>query len=247
MLSCDKYREVAEHMIFRYQQLWPDHPFKFRIPYQHLAGTDDERHEFVRTPVAIKTTVLTLLQDLNDEEWIYWALDDKYPDAMKLDEVKEVAELVARGATENASAILFCRCREVARKEFMTGENFHDARGRVYLRRRDYNQIWIHQFLKVKVIRYMFQNFPDQIPFATMMDAMKAELQLPADHALYVTEKSYATFGESTVKGKLTRNCYKSIVGNGMSLPAHIPVDMSLNVMMSDTLVNRIRRAFRGW
>ena len=40
------------------------------------------------------------------------------------------------------------------------------------------------------------------------MDPLKDSLKKPADHRLYVSENSYAVFGESTVGGKLTKNCY---------------------------------------
>jgi len=36
---------------------------------------------------------------------------------------------------------------------------------------------------------------------------------------LFVTEKNYAVFGESTRRGMITQNCYESIVDSGIELP----------------------------
>jgi hypothetical protein len=53
------------------------------------------------------------------------------------------------------------------------GVEIFDVFGNVYLRRRNYEQIWLHQFLRVKVIRNLFQNFPDGITSAKLMDSLK--------------------------------------------------------------------------
>ena len=91
VLSCDKYRAVAEHMVFQYRRLWPDHPFKFRIPYQETPGKKAVDLEYVRTGKPIKATVLKLIEDMADDDWIYWCLDDKYPIALDLPKVKAIA------------------------------------------------------------------------------------------------------------------------------------------------------------
>jgi len=36
VLTCDKYRVLTEHMILKYDKLWSNHPFCFRIAYQDL-------------------------------------------------------------------------------------------------------------------------------------------------------------------------------------------------------------------
>jgi len=79
VLTCDRYRAVTEHMIFQYDRLWPDHPFVFHVPYQELGGVDTEQVKYFPTPSDIKGTVLRLLTQIDEEEWIYWCVDDKYP------------------------------------------------------------------------------------------------------------------------------------------------------------------------
>src|ERR1043166_9179142 len=78
VLTCDRFRPMTEHMILQYTRLWPTHPFVFRVPYQLVRGSDTDRVEFRQTSENIRATVLELLSDLGDEEWIYWCIDDKY-------------------------------------------------------------------------------------------------------------------------------------------------------------------------
>src|SRR5437667_5709302 len=92
VLTCDRYRAITEHMILQYERLWPDHPFVFHIPYQNIAGVETERAKYFRTPEALKATVLQLLAGLDDEEWIYWCVDDKYPIAF---DTKKITQLIA--------------------------------------------------------------------------------------------------------------------------------------------------------
>jgi hypothetical protein len=72
ILTFDRYRAITEHMMLKYRELWPDHPFTFRIPYQRLDGSATKDREYVRTPDPIRETALTLLADLEDEECIHW-------------------------------------------------------------------------------------------------------------------------------------------------------------------------------
>ena len=87
VLTCDRYRAITEHMIFQYDRLWPDHPFVFHVPYQELGGVDTERVKYLTAPSDIKGTVLHLLTEIDDEEWIYWCVDDKYPIQLITDKI----------------------------------------------------------------------------------------------------------------------------------------------------------------
>jgi len=91
--------------------------------------------------------------------------------------------------------------------------------GDILLERRAWYQIWIHQFLKAKVLRYFFSSMPDSVPSAKAMDTLKNDIIKLADHRLFVTKENFAVFGESTQNGRMTRNCYDSIRNAGIELP----------------------------
>ncbi len=93
VLTCDKYRSLTEHMIFQYGRLWPDHPFRFRIPCQTLIEPKSANREYRRCNPAFKSTILSLLEDLDDEQLIYWCIDDKYPIKLHLNRIRALLPL----------------------------------------------------------------------------------------------------------------------------------------------------------
>lgn len=219
VLTCDRYRTLTEHMIRKYEELWPDHPFVFRIPYQELAGSASNRREYAKTPSEIRATTLQLISDLDDDEWIYWCVDDKYPVELLLPKIRTFVNDVHN--LPEASGLLFCRCKALLRRadETLYPDERLSLSGDIYLERRGWNQIWIHQMLRVKVLRYLFSQMPQEIASAKLMDHLKDEIPKPPELRLYVTKDNFAIFGESTHKGTINQNCYDSIVKMDIELP----------------------------
>ncbi len=218
VLSCDRYHPLAAHTILQYQRLWPSHPFTFHVPYQArpLEGQDIVPR---RTAEPIRATVLELLAPFGDEDWIYWCVDDKYPIHLSPEPAMAVAAALLAGECAQADGLLLCRCRRLLRPERLFGGGLDGPGGIHLLRRRDYSQIWIHQFLRAKVLRRLFEGFPESIHRARDLDALKDQASLPADHRLYVAEVNLAVFGESTTGGRLTRNCAESFRALGLPPP----------------------------
>lgn len=220
VMTCDRFRTLTDHMIFKYQQLWPDHPFRFRVPYQELGPTiETENVEYKKAPTDIKATVLTLLNDLDDEELVYWCIDDKYPIRIDVPRIDGIFRWLIQENSSMISGILFCRCRRMWDDRFLTGQAIVDDMKNVYLEKRGYAQIWIHQFLRVKVLRHLFESFPDIIPVPRSMDEFKKRCKKPPSHRMFVSRENCAVFGESTSHGILTRNCHQSISENSLALP----------------------------
>jgi hypothetical protein len=219
VLTCDRYRTITEHMIFQYDRLWPDHPFVFHVPYQDLAGIDTERVRYLTSPSDIKGTVLHLLADIDDEEWIYWCVDDKYP--IQLITTK-IASLISHAMrSPEVDGLLFCRCRATLNNPKVTlyPRKVKNPFGDVYLERKAWFQIWIHQILRAKVLRYLFTHLPDHIPSAKAMDELKNDVPKLLEHRLFVTRENFAIFGESTRAGAITQNCYESMIAAEIELP----------------------------
>ena len=219
VLTFDRYRAITEHLILQYQRIWPDHPFRFRIPYQKLRGAGSERVEYVESPPEIAATILRLLEDIEEEEWVYWCSDDKYPIHFIVEKVKALRHYAL--ASPEISGLLFCRARATLDQpelSLLPGRLVTPA-GDILLERKGWYQIWIHQFLKAKVLRSLFSRFPLQIPSAKALDALKDQIPKPDEYRLFVTEQNFAVFGESTKRGVITRNCLESMQQTKIELP----------------------------
>jgi hypothetical protein len=219
VLTCDRYRAITEHMIFQYDRLWPGHLFVFHVPYQQLGGVDTERVKYLTAPSDIKGTVLHLLTEIDDEEWIYWCVDDKYPIQLIADKITSLISHAIR--SPEVDGLLFCRCRATLNSPKLTlyPGKVKNPFGDVYLERKAWFQIWIHQILRAKVLRYLFTHLPDHIPSAKAMDDLKNDVPKLPEHRLFVTKENFAVFGESTRRGMITQNCYESMVAAGIELP----------------------------
>ena len=93
VLTYDKYHFIANHMLLCYEKLWPDNPFVFIIPFQKLKtafSIDKSKYKLIQTPPDIKSTVLELLSEINDEEIIYWCMDDRYPITLDINVVSVI-------------------------------------------------------------------------------------------------------------------------------------------------------------
>jgi hypothetical protein len=242
VLTYDKYHRFTEHMIFCYERLWPDHPFIFQIPYQKIQPSiQTKRAQYHRCPSDIKGTVLTLLESLDDEEMIYWCIDDKYPIWLDLGRIRKIHQWVTENDQEDVAGILFCRCRGMRSVKNLTGKELLDRYGNIYLERKNYKQIWIHQYLKVNVIQHLFESFPDHIPNPKMMDYLKNEMEKPNSHRIYTTENNLAIFGESTSQGLITKNCFNSMNANEIPIPSWVSETTSHEIIMGKRLQRKLR------
>src|SRR5207237_8230889 len=109
VLTFDRHRAITQHLMLQSQRLWPDHPFRFRIPYQQLRGADSERAEYIESPPEIPATVLRLIEAIEAEEWVYWCSDDKYLSRWIVVQVKEVMNYVV--SKSERSGLLNCWSR----------------------------------------------------------------------------------------------------------------------------------------
>ena len=217
-------------MIARYEAVWPSHPFAFHVPYQRQA-LEGPRIVPRRTASDIRPTVLGLLEGLDDETWVYWRIDDKYPVELVQPSVSHLADTIRRERLPGVDGLLFCRCRRLLLPWNLHGDKLQAPGGIALLRRRDYSQIWIHQFLRVKALRQLFLRLPATVPTATALDAMKDRLTLPMDHRLYVVETNLSVFGESTLGGRVTGNCATSLRALGLGVPGGF-AELDLQLLM---------------
>jgi hypothetical protein len=162
---------------------------------------------------------LHLLSEIDEEEWIYWCVDDKYPIQLVTDKISTLISHAMH--SPEVDGLLFCRCRATLNNPKLTlfPHKVKNPFGDIYLERKAWFQIWIHQILRAKVLRHLFTHLPDVIPNAKAMDELKNDVPKLAEHRLFVTKENFAVFGESTRRGVVTQNCYDSMVAAGIEIP----------------------------
>lgn len=221
VLSCDRYHAFAQHMMARYQALWRDHPFTFRVPWQERRPTCAScRIEPVRTDAGIRQTVLTLLEDIDDETFIYWCIDDKFPIHLDTDVLSRVVTAIQQQRVGPVDGLLLQRGGNHRKPVHLQSRQTTAIAGIASLERSNYKHIWIHQFVRAKVIRHLFTCFPEHIPSAKAMDPLKNRLPKPLGHRLFVSAHSHCRFQESTSRGRITGDCLRSFQAMQLDVPA---------------------------
>ena len=225
MLSYDRYRAVQLNLLAAYQQVWPQAPFVFRIPFQASDPAEEARRysfpvDGVRTPAPIQETMDVLLRGFGDEDWVYWCMDDRYPLELDVAAMQEIAHWIL-GENPPVDGLL---CTRSPRDWRISGAYLWRHRligpgGRVFLRKKHYGSIWSHQFLRVKVLHSLFSEFPKEIKQAKEMDHYLFQAKLPPAFRLYVVQRSLGLYAESASRGALTANCVESMQANRIPVP----------------------------
>jgi hypothetical protein len=220
VLTCHRYAPLADHMINCYKNVWPNNPLRFYLPNglsmqkvasQHPGkvvlmdtGEGDERGRF-------KAAVLDLLKGIEDDEWIYWCPDDKYP--IWLDQ--RIAWQVFKSLDEleiNIAGLCIANRKTHEESQAAAKESKILSIDRCFFtERQDYKRIWLHQFLRAGIIRHLFESFPEVIWPAKNMDALHKQVELPTSRKRYMINHNAMVLGESTHRGLITANCAKSL------------------------------------
>lgn len=232
VLTCDEWRTFTIHTILSYEQNWPNHPFEFVVPYNEEPL--DGLKEMVESPIIgrktskpFRATVLTLLEDIDDGEWIYWLTDDQYLLGLDFSFGNYIYSILEEISTDGIS---FFRTRKLANGDALSDKKI--VFKKLCLSERiDYSQIWLHQFLRGKVLRHLFKNMPEEVDNPKVMDKLKYEIGLPDDFELYVTQGNHGHLAESTRRGKITLNCLRSLQQYGLEVPSDFPViERAINI-----------------
>jgi len=227
VLTYDKYMVLADHMITQYQNLWPENPFIYKIPYQSdfVKNYFEEKYgnkvEMLKSPSGIVETMEHLLEGFHDDDWVYWCMDDRYPISLNTQAITNLYQTTKQNIGKEISGLMFINSEWGHLPENLYYRKFkkvNEAK-QVLLRRKGYRMIWLHQFVRVKVLKTMFDNFRVKMAQAKDMDFILYTLKLPDSQRLYTLNRNVAIFGESTSRGKLTINCEASLKKNGFEIP----------------------------
>lgn len=224
VLSCDKRLPIVHHMLCTYEACWPSNQFVFRIPYNReyprsIAETWGKKICPCETEPAIRATALGLLSNIEDDEWVYWCIDDKYLIALDADKARRTYKWVSSVQDPEVAGVTFAFVRKVPRVIKPDSRIYHD--GLPFYELREPRNVWIHQFFRAGIIRKFFEDMPE-VSRAKQMDRFAVDImkRITRDKRVYALGEKIVQFGESTTRGLLTENCVGSFESYDLPIPA---------------------------
>lgn len=225
--SCDTYHCMAEHMVLKYESLWPNNPFVFRVPWNnqypnHLESRFGKKVELIQTGSAFKQTFHKLTQDLDDHEWVYWCIDDKYLIDINTEKANRTLEFVHSIQDPNIINVCFHFVRGI--KATATQMEKSEAGLRLsfqnltFIQHNCFRNNWLHQFFRVGALREFWSHFPEPEKYkAKSLD----EHVKPLTGISMTLNHNICTYGESTYRSVITNNCFQSFQKLSISVPNH--------------------------
>lgn len=212
-------------MLMQYEKEWSSNPFTFRIPWntKYPEIIDNHFHnkiELIKTGIRFKETFHRLTQDLDDDEWIYWCIDDKYVISIEEHKANRVLNFVKSVKDPDIISVCFHFVREIKKtanhiQKKGSGVQIH-FEGLKFIEHRSYINNWLHQFFRVKALREFWSHIkePEQYQALCMDNDVRplTGISLTLDHNI-------CTYGESTDRGYVTENCQLCCNENNILLP----------------------------
>jgi hypothetical protein len=216
VLTCDRYSVFAKHMIEQYAHLWPDHPFRFVLPCQDSKIYADlikrQPIHLIHCDPSIAQSFRALAQYCDPEEIVYWCIDDHYPVTINVPVMTSLASKVSIWQSDFDGVLPI---RHMLHNSYLFKKSkmiylFSGGPGVYY--RRDLSHFWLHQFFRADILQQFAAQLPRNLARAKDMDYILEKFSHSARYRLGVLNDTAISFGESTVRGRVTENCYQSIV-----------------------------------
>jgi hypothetical protein len=221
-LTFDQNRPFFENMLMSYQELLPGQGLDFCLPYQ----TDDSVAEgqtvrLMKTDPGIRATVLSQLRGLDDSDWIYWATDDRFLVGANLTVFERVRQMIQKGTFEDFDGVLLnSKHSQMGKVNPSQLELGIGSDAITFDLREDLLTIWLHQFLRVWVLRVIFEAMPEELNQAKLMDTYVRQLEEKLLVRRLQTRDDFLVFQESLSRGIPTREGVRALRSRNLGVPA---------------------------
>ena len=218
VLTFDQQIQFARLVVESYSRLWPDCSFTYRIPYNEefpdaLASRPDV--ELVRTKRDIRATMETLLTGIEDEEFVFWAIDDRYPvrlvDTGVLEQIlafvsQSPTDIDGVKLTNHAVKVLSDQVQVIGETRFRLQVDFPGG-------------FYKHHFVRSKVLKRCFLGFDLPSDYSIRRFHEKLLAVTEWNDRVLVPERPVAYFGESCRRGRMTVNCLCDLRRHNLNAP----------------------------
>jgi len=222
----DRNMPVMEYVLYTYFKHWPDNSFVFYIPWNNIKpdhlidqyGAD--KIKLLKTDSAVKPTIRTLLSVVNENEFIWWAQDDKYILDFKNKQI--IKDLHQHDAPEIGGFML----TKNADAETAHTNITQNIGGYELIQKKNHHQIFQPQWIKKEIIESLYLNpaLEEHYPLVNLYPLMA---KTPIKN-LYTTSDNYINIAESLDCGKITKNLAEHMKQDGFNIPNLLKCDKAI-------------------
>ena len=254
VLTYDKNRQLLRHMLYSHEVSGAFKDIQYLIPWNELYPKDlidrfgKDKIIPVKCEVPIKKTMDTLLSHVEDNEWIYWCMEDNFIEQVDLKGVLKAFEWIKDHSTEKDYGIqMFTGHHDIARNTISTN-NILKYDSLILHKKNKISYQWRAQFCRAKVIKTMFRcldepEYMKQLDYMLLEDRGKPFWDLIKEGNFYTIKPSVVILGEQVNKNKLTKNCAESFKKYNLELPKDIEVDENMRITVPN--IRDIKSNFR--
>lgn len=232
VLTYDPQIGLAELVVRSYDIWLQERLFEFRVPVNALQPAPDfdsvQTVRFVRCAPDVRATMEALLADTDDDEWVFWAIDDRFPVWIDRERFVALFHAVQSGAFGAADGVKLLRWREELRDEpplqLDVGRFQRQQPAAMF-------GFWHHHFLRARVLKRFFLD-PALAPLKRLRQ-LHQHFQVHRhldflDRVFVPVDANLVHLDEPLTGGKLTRNGLAALQRLGCSRPDYPVSDVSL-------------------
>ena len=220
-LSVDRNRPFLLNMYQSYLEFLPDAKLDFLFPWQSLEPPEGLPQLLGRRlDESFKASVLGLLDGIPDEEWVYWATDDRYLVAADAGIFRAVQDGVAAGDFDDFESVMLDNPSRLRGK--VIPDQMTVGSGDLQISfdiRMDLLKIWQHQFVRTGLLRAIFHAMPDEMGQAKEMDQVVRSFEKTRDFHRAQPAISHLKFAESMSRGIPTKDAMQAISRRNIYFP----------------------------
>jgi hypothetical protein len=218
VLSFDRQLPFVELMLAQYKRLWLDCPLIFRVPYNDSAPQGLQNQdcvELLKSPKPISETMRVLLQDIDDEDFVFWAIDDRYPVKVQEGVLQMTYEWLLANP-DVVDAVRFTTSRISVADDSIT----YTIANQQFNRQVDgiAHGFYPHHFIRAKYLKQYFlePNLPENYSIRTFH---KYLISLPITSRIATSSKSLIQFAEPSFLNKITINAIADLKAANLPIP----------------------------
>ncbi|GAC13361.1 hypothetical protein [Aliiglaciecola lipolytica] len=229
ILSYDKQVGLAQLVVKTYLDLGVK-CLDFLVPINHVHTK--RKFEFasnikcILSKCDILSSMESTLAQCDDDEWIYWAIDDRFPTHIDLSSFDCIYKAIDRGDFDFANGVKLINWREklTGKKVNVEGMSFSLQESTSMF------GFWHHQFLRAKVLKDTFFTCNEESynDIRMINNSQHSKKSLSFLENIYVSDRNIVELEEPLWDGKLTRNGVEALLRFDCSVPEYQVVESRL-------------------